>query len=102
MKKKLPHNFVNFLHFNRLTNNVAGNAKRGIASAMLISWSNIGGIIASGIYQQKDAPHYLSGHLISMAFLFMGICVSAIQYIMLDNINKRKKVNPQIFLEGKS
>jgi hypothetical protein len=69
---------------------------------MLLSWANIGGIIASHIYRQDDAPDYLPGHLSSMAFLLATICVSIIQYILLRNINNRKKTNPQSFLEGKN
>ncbi|RIA89648.1 MFS nicotinic acid transporter Tna1 [Glomus cerebriforme] len=85
-----------------LTNNVGGHVKRGIAAAMLFMSGNLGGIIASQIYRPKDAPRYLFGHLLATAFLVTATCISILQYFLFKNINKKKRENPQSFLEGKS
>ncbi len=69
---------------------------------MIIAFGNVGGIFAAQIYRPKDGPHYLVGHLLAMASLFLTICCSTLQYFCLKNVNKRKKENPQSFLEGKS
>ncbi|GBB85091.1 hypothetical protein RclHR1_11670005 [Rhizophagus clarus] len=85
-----------------LTNNIAGHAKRGIATGMVLMCTNIGGAVASQVYRQKDFPHYLFGHSISLAFLIVATCISIIQYIVFKTLNGRKKENPQSILEGKT
>ncbi|CAI2180160.1 5585_t:CDS:10 [Funneliformis geosporum] len=85
-----------------LTNNVAGNGKRSVATAMLIAFGNVGGIIGSQIYRPNDAPLYLIGHLKSAIFLIVLICFTIVQYYYLKKLNKKKQVDPQSFLEGKS
>ncbi|CAG8660469.1 2864_t:CDS:10 [Funneliformis caledonium] len=65
-----------------LTNNVAGNGKRSVATAMLIAFANVGGVVGSQIYRPNDGPHYLHGHLMAAIFLI--------------------REDPQSFLDGKS
>ncbi|CAG8445702.1 5579_t:CDS:10 [Diversispora eburnea] len=43
-----------------LNNNLAGNVKRATGSAMMIAFGNIGGAIASQIYQSNDSPEYIN------------------------------------------
>ncbi|GBB85090.1 hypothetical protein RclHR1_11670004 [Rhizophagus clarus] len=85
-----------------LTNNIAGHAKRGIATGMVLMCANIGGAVSSQIYQQKDFPHYFFGHSISLSFLIASTCTTIVQYFIFKNLNKRKRENPQSFLEGKT
>ncbi|RIA98946.1 major facilitator superfamily domain-containing protein [Glomus cerebriforme] len=85
-----------------LTNNIGGHVKRGIAAAMILMSGNLGGIIASQIYRPKDAPYYLFGHLLTATFLIIANFISILQYFLFKNINKKKRENPQSFLEGRS
>ncbi|CAG8442373.1 12895_t:CDS:10 [Funneliformis mosseae] len=85
-----------------ITNNIAGHAKRSISTAMIMMCANVGGAVASQIYRQKDFPKYHYGHSISMAFLITATCISIIQYFVFKNLNKKKRENPQSFLEGKT
>ena len=39
-------------------NNIVGQSKRSIASALLIGGGACGGIAASNIFRQQDAPNY--------------------------------------------
>ncbi|GES78706.1 MFS general substrate transporter [Rhizophagus clarus] len=84
-----------------LTNNIAGYAKRGIATAMVVMCANFGGAVASQVYRPKDL-YYFFGHSISLAFLIASVCTSIIQLIIFRTLNKKKKENPQSFLEGKT
>ncbi|CAB5163926.1 putative MFS transporter [Rhizophagus irregularis] len=93
---------INITSITWLTNNIAGHAKRGIATAMVLMCTNIGGALASQVYQQKDFPHYFFGHSICLGLLIAATCMSIIQYIVFETLNKRKKENPQSFLEGKT
>ncbi|KAK9680510.1 hypothetical protein K7432_015913, partial [Basidiobolus ranarum] len=48
------------------TNNIGGHTKRGVASALIISFGNIGGALGGQIYRADDAPFYPRGHAICM------------------------------------
>ncbi|CAB4387090.1 unnamed protein product [Rhizophagus irregularis] len=85
-----------------LTNNIAGHAKRAIATAMVMMFANLGGALASQVYRQKDFPHYTYGHSMSLGFLIAATCITIIQYFVFKTLNKKKKENPQSFLEGKT
>ncbi|GBB88643.1 hypothetical protein RclHR1_01520028 [Rhizophagus clarus] len=85
-----------------LTNNIAGHAKRGIATAMVMMCANLGGAVASQVYRPKDYPHFIFGHSISLGFLVAATCISIIQLIIFKMLNKKKRENPQSFLEGKT
>ncbi|RGB40946.1 major facilitator superfamily domain-containing protein [Rhizophagus diaphanus] len=83
--------------------NITGHAKRGIlASGMVLVSGNIGGAVSSQIYRQKDFPEYFFGHSMSLGFLIATICITLIQYFVFKTLNKKKKENPQSFLEGKT
>ena len=69
---------------------------------MVMMCANFGGAIASQIYRQKDFPHYVFGHSISMGFLIASAFISIIQYFVFKNLNKKKRENPQSFLQGKT
>ncbi|GES78705.1 MFS general substrate transporter [Rhizophagus clarus] len=85
-----------------LTNNIAGHAKRAIATAMVIMCANIGGAFASQVYRQKDYPRYIFGHSVSLGFLVASTCTSIIQLFVFITLNNKKKENPQSLLEGKT
>jgi hypothetical protein len=69
---------------------------------MVLMVANIGGAAASQIYREKDFPHYFFAHSISFGFLIFATCITIIQYFTFKTLNKRKKENPQSFLEGKT
>lgn len=39
-------------------NNITGTTKRSVASALLVGGGAVGGIVASNIFRQQDAPRY--------------------------------------------
>ena len=54
--------------------NLGGHHCRSVGSAWQIGFGNIGGIIATFAFLPKDAPQYIPGYSICIAF----ICLSAI------------------------
>jgi hypothetical protein len=61
-----------------LQNNIVGTSKRAVAAAMQIGGGAIGGIIASTVFRQADAPKYLPGlavvlSMVSVMFLMLII-----------------------------
>jgi len=43
-------------------NNIVGTSKRSVASAIQVGFGAIGGIAASTVYRDEDAPRYLPGY----------------------------------------
>ncbi|KAG8169071.1 hypothetical protein KVR01_001820 [Diaporthe batatas] len=58
-----------------LQNNVSGHYKRSVAAAMQVGFGNCGGIVASNIYFQAEAPEYWTGYGVSLALVW--ICGTA-------------------------
>lgn len=75
-----------------LSNNLSGQTKRGVGSAMQIGIGNFGGLVASNIYRAQDAPHYTLGHAIELGFVIQGLLITAPLYaFMLRRANARKR-----------
>jgi hypothetical protein len=69
---------------------------------MVLMSANIGGVIASQIYREKDFPHYTFGNSIALGCLVVSTCIAVIQYVIYKTLNEKKRKNPQSFLQGKS
>ena len=53
----------------RISNNVAGQYKRGVAIAIQVIFGNSGGAIASNVYRVRDAPRYLLGRELALSMV---------------------------------
>lgn len=71
-------------------NNTGGSLKRGVATAIIVSLGNAGGVISSFIYPREDRPRYIKGHAICAAYCGT-CCVLAIFmtiYLKRQNIKR--------------
>ncbi len=57
--------------------NIGGSLKRGTGIAMQVMGGNCGGIIASYVYLNKDAPRFIPGHSILIGFVGYVIFLSS-------------------------
>jgi nitrate/nitrite transporter NarK len=71
-------------------NNIGGSVKRGVGIAMHVGFGNLGGAIASFIYQSKDSPHFYPGHGTLIASLSMSTCLSVFMTWWLRRENTRR------------
>ncbi|KAI4604411.1 hypothetical protein KJ359_000549 [Pestalotiopsis sp. 9143b] len=69
--------------------NCAGAAKRAISIGYLVCAGNIGGVIGSYIYIDKEAPRYPTGYGNSLAFASVGIVAMLLLEFLLWSANKR-------------
>lgn len=53
--------------------NLGGHHRRSVGSAWQVGFGNIGGIIASFAFLKDDAPKYIPGYSISIAFTILSI-----------------------------
>ena len=69
------------------SNNIRLQSKRAVGSALQIGFGAIGGIIASTVFRQEDAPTYRPGLWVTTAlqFLILGIVGCLTPYFMMMN-----------------
>ncbi|EMC93252.1 hypothetical protein BAUCODRAFT_76543 [Baudoinia panamericana UAMH 10762] len=71
--------------------NLWGPTKRGMGIAYLIAVGNIGGLIGSFIYIDKEAPKYPTGYGTSLGFAAAGIAACFVLEYALWTINKKNE-----------
>lgn len=72
------------------SNNCGGSLKKGVATAIIVSVGNAGGVISSFIYPATDKPRYFKGHSINIAYCAFVVFSAAFMSWYLDNQNKKK------------
>lgn len=68
--------------------NCPNPAKRAISIGFLVCVGNIGGLIGSYIYMEKEAPTYASGYGTSFGFASAGIVAAIILEVVLKRLNQ--------------
>lgn len=69
---------------------MAGHVKRSVSSAALLSFANLGGIVASFAFQSQDAPRYLTGYIILVSVLGMTWCFTWVYFLGLRRENEKR------------
>ncbi|ORY02799.1 putative nicotinamide mononucleotide transmembrane transporter protein [Basidiobolus meristosporus CBS 931.73] len=70
-----------------LNNNMCGSTKAATATAVVISFGNIGGVISGQLYRKEEAPHYTPSHAVNMGMLLLTCIVSFLlkRYLIAQN-----------------
>jgi hypothetical protein len=71
------------------SNNVRGQWKRAFASATVVAFGGIGGIIGSTVFREQDAPNYRPGIMTTMIANGLIIVIVALLTIKFHRANKR-------------
>lgn len=71
--------------------NTPSPAKRSISIGLLVCVGNIGGLIGSYIYLDREQPRYPTGYGTSLAFAVAGIIAATTLEYSLKRENKRKE-----------
>lgn len=70
--------------------NLGGHHRRSIGSAWQVGFGNLGGIIAVYAFLKKDAPLFLPGHRICLAFCCISLAACAIYGGLCFLANKKR------------
>ncbi|KAF9240173.1 MFS general substrate transporter [Melanogaster broomeanus] len=73
-----------------VVNNLPGKYKRATGIAIVLTVANIGGAIASNIFRSQDAPRYILGLALEIAFIGMGLIVILITAFTYKRINSAR------------
>ncbi|KAJ4294480.1 High-affinity nicotinic acid transporter [Kalmusia sp. IMI 367209] len=70
--------------------NLGGHHRRAIGSAWQVGFGNIGGIIAVYAFLKRDAPKYIPGYSICLAFVALS-ALSCLTYFILCKLANRSR-----------
>jgi hypothetical protein len=70
-------------------NNIIGDARRAVSTAILISCSGIGGIYSSMVFRQQDAPNYIPGLMAVMAINIAAVLTAFATMFLLRRSNRK-------------
>ncbi|ETS80946.1 hypothetical protein PFICI_08475 [Pestalotiopsis fici W106-1] len=84
-----------------LANNVSGHYKRAVSSAAQVGFGNLGGIVASNVFFDAEAPFYWTGYGVSLGMLWLcaGACTVLYVGVRVEN-KKRDRGDRDLRLEG--
>ncbi|KAF1982042.1 MFS general substrate transporter [Aulographum hederae CBS 113979] len=74
-----------------LANCMSGHYKRSVSSASQVGFGNIGGIIASNIFLDKEAPAYKTGYSVSLGLLLMCGAACTALFVLLVRENRKRE-----------
>ncbi|GAA6019739.1 hypothetical protein JCM10207_009248 [Rhodosporidiobolus poonsookiae] len=74
-----------------LTNNLSGQAKRGVGSAAQIGLGNLAALASSNVYRTQDKPEYYLGHGVVLGFVAIGFICAPLNAWYLSRENARKE-----------
>lgn len=74
--------------------NLGGHHRRAVGTAWQVGFGNIGGIIAVYAFLAKDAPKYITGYSICIAFVSLSGISCAIYFVMCALQNRRRDKAP--------
>ncbi|CED84101.1 Permease of the major facilitator superfamily [Phaffia rhodozyma] len=83
-----------------MNNSILGSSKRSVGSAMAIGFGGIGGILATTVFVQKDAPRYLKGLWITVGLQFLTIILALTFTTYFSRANKKVRAGEKV-IEGR-
>ncbi|KAF2846543.1 phthalate transporter-like protein [Plenodomus tracheiphilus IPT5] len=89
------------------SNNIRGQSKRSVGSALQIGFGAIGGIIASTTFKQEDAPRYITGLWVTtgLQFWILGVlCLMTYYFLKKNKEVDRQTANGEVVtpIEGQA
>ncbi|KAI0024960.1 MFS general substrate transporter [Xylariomycetidae sp. FL0641] len=70
--------------------NLGGHHRRAIGSAWQIGFGNIGGIIATYAFLDKDAPYFKTGYSLCLAFTCLSALATVLYLFSIHTENRRR------------
>ncbi|KAI0707687.1 MFS general substrate transporter [Earliella scabrosa] len=71
--------------------NVGGHHRRAVSAAFQPGFSNIGGVVSAYAFLQKDAPKYIPGYSVAVAFVVLALVSSTAYYLGVARENRRRE-----------
>ncbi|CCM04875.1 uncharacterized protein FIBRA_07068 [Fibroporia radiculosa] len=70
--------------------NLAGHHRRAVGTAWQVGFGNIGGIIAVYAFLAEDAPKYITGYSLCIAFVCLSALADLVYFLSVIHENRRR------------
>ncbi|KEF55598.1 uncharacterized protein A1O9_08348 [Exophiala aquamarina CBS 119918] len=80
-------------------NNVRGDARRSVVTAIFIMLAGVGGIYSALVFRQQDAPNYLPGVIATGALILLAAVLTLITSPLLIRANRQADAG-KLLIEG--
>lgn len=80
--------------------NLGGHRRRAIGSAWQIGFGNTGGIIAVFVFLMKDAPKYITGYSVCIAFSAVSLVAGVVYLWVIMAQNARRSHLPALLTDA--
>ncbi|OCL01695.1 MFS general substrate transporter [Glonium stellatum] len=75
-----------------VSNTMSGHYKRSVAAAVQVGFGNIGGIIASNVFLDREKPRYPTGYGVSLGMLWIcGVACTTMFFLVKRENRKRER-----------
>ena len=71
-------------------NNCGGSLKKSVATAIIVSVGNLGGIVSSFIYPKEDGPRFIKGHAVCLAYQGAVIISATVMWVYCSYANRQR------------
>ncbi|KAL4995345.1 major facilitator superfamily domain-containing protein [Aspergillus recurvatus] len=71
--------------------NLGGHTRRSVGTAFQIGVGNIGGIVATYSFLEKDAPLYRNGYIIGLSFACFSAAMSTVYFFAVRYENRKRQ-----------
>lgn len=71
--------------------NLGGHHRRAVGSAWQIGFGNIGGIIATYAFLDKDRPFFKPGYSICISFICLSAVSCVVYFVAISMANRRRR-----------
>jgi hypothetical protein len=78
------------------SNNIRGQSKRSVGSALQIGFGAIGGILASTTFKQTEAPTYITGLWVTTGlqiYILLVLCCTTTYFVRRNKVVDRQRAN---------
>ncbi|KAL4900126.1 hypothetical protein BDW74DRAFT_188671 [Aspergillus multicolor] len=71
--------------------NLGGHTRRSVGTAFQIGFANVGGIIATYAFLEKDAPLFRNGYIIGLSFACFSAAMSTVYFFAVRRDNRQRE-----------
>lgn len=71
--------------------NLRGHKRRSLGSATMISFGNLGGIVAPFAFLKRNAPHYYAGYAMCLGFASLGLVAMCCYALLVLKARRRAR-----------
>ncbi|KAL4974649.1 major facilitator superfamily domain-containing protein [Aspergillus desertorum] len=71
--------------------NLGGHTRRSVGTAFQIAFGNLGGIVATYSFLERDAPLYRNGYIIGLSFACFSVAMSTAYFFAVRYENRKRE-----------